>query len=277
MVDVPIHEAEVRAVEEARRLIAAQDESLQRQLAGLDRMLQERYETQTKAVDAAFLAQQTAMQTALSAAEKAVETALLSAEKAVTKAELAADKRFESVNEFREQLNDQAATFIARTEADSRLMALSEKLETESARLNASIAEMRDQMASERGIYVTIEKYEDRLKGESTAREMALIRVDEKFADYVKRWEQRQREIDIELVAQKNAAAQKNAVLEAASLDAQKIAEEQGREAIAAAQELARTTNANSAELARRTNRNMGIAGIAVVIIVAIANGAGPF
>lgn len=193
-------------------------------------------------------------------------TALLSAEKAVTKAELAADKRFEAVNEFRAQLADQAATLMARTEADARLLALSEKLETETARVNAQIGEIRGSLADERGIYVTIEKYEDRLKAESTAREQALIRVDEKFADYVKRWEQRQRELDIEIANQKSAAEAKGAVLEAAAMEAQKIAEKQGRDAILAAQ-----------ELSRKTNRNMGLFAIVVTVVVAIANGAGPF
>lgn len=91
-------------------------------------MLDERYATQTKALDAAFLAQQTAMKTAFDAADKAVAAALESAEKAVTKAETAAEKRFESVNEFRQQLADQASTFISRTEYDVRVKALTDLL-----------------------------------------------------------------------------------------------------------------------------------------------------
>lgn len=50
------------------------------------------------------------------AQEQAVAFALQAAEKAVTKAELAAEKRFESVNEFRNQLKDQTGTFITRNE-----------------------------------------------------------------------------------------------------------------------------------------------------------------
>lgn len=90
-------------------------------------LLQERYETQTKALDAAFVA-----------AEKAVTTALNSAEKAVTKAETAAERRFESVNEFRQTLTDQAATFMPRTEAETRVAALAEKLDTLATRLDKS-------------------------------------------------------------------------------------------------------------------------------------------
>lgn len=50
-------------------------------------------------------------------AETATRAALAAAEKAVTKAEASADKRFEGVNEFRQALSDQTATFITRTEA----------------------------------------------------------------------------------------------------------------------------------------------------------------
>jgi hypothetical protein len=88
-------------------------------------LLQERYDTQTKALDAAFVA-----------AEKAVQTALASAEKAVTKAETSAERRFESVNEFRQTLTDQAATFMPRAEAEQRVAALAEKLDSMAARLD---------------------------------------------------------------------------------------------------------------------------------------------
>jgi hypothetical protein len=108
--------------------------ALQRQIDDLRGMLNERYETQTRAVDAAFLAQSTAMATALTAAERAVQTALLSAEKAVVKAELAGDKRFESVNEFRGQLRDQAATFLPRTEYLAGHASIAEKLDSHASR-----------------------------------------------------------------------------------------------------------------------------------------------
>ena len=50
------------------------------------------------------------------ASKEAVSFALAAAEKAVIKAETAAEKRFESVNEFREQLKDQQATLLPRAE-----------------------------------------------------------------------------------------------------------------------------------------------------------------
>jgi len=82
-------------------------------LTALKEMLDERYATQTKALDAAF-----------KAAEQAVAVALANAEKATIKAEEAADKRFASVNEFRETLADQTATFIPRSEHDTAYKAM---------------------------------------------------------------------------------------------------------------------------------------------------------
>jgi cytochrome c5 len=110
---------------------------MQKRYDDLESLLDERYQTQTKAVDAAFSAQQLAMTTALAAAERAVQTALVSAEKAVIKAEAAADKRFESVNEFRQTLTDQANTFVTRVEHDSwgsRLDRIEERLNVRDGR-----------------------------------------------------------------------------------------------------------------------------------------------
>jgi hypothetical protein len=66
---------------------------------------------------------------AIAAQDKAVQIAMIASEKAVVKAEIAAEKRFESVNEFRGQLADQAATFMPRAEAEQRMSALGEKLD----------------------------------------------------------------------------------------------------------------------------------------------------
>lgn len=87
------------------------------EINALSRLLDERYATQTKALDAAFVA-----------AEKAVATALTSAEKAVATAERANEKRFESVNEFRKTLTDQAATFMGRQEYVTAHKALEDKI-----------------------------------------------------------------------------------------------------------------------------------------------------
>jgi len=111
-----------------RRLSEEKFDGYKNQLSALTKMLDERYATQTKALDAAFLTQQTAMQTALNAAEKAVNAALIAAKEAVDKANTANEKRFESVNEFRGQLNDLVGTMISRNEAGVRFQAIEEKI-----------------------------------------------------------------------------------------------------------------------------------------------------
>lgn len=56
---------------------------------------------------------------------------------ALSKAETAYDKRFESVNEFRTQLKDQAGTFVTRTELDAKLTSVIETLNLAMRRLDA--------------------------------------------------------------------------------------------------------------------------------------------
>jgi hypothetical protein len=89
--------------EELDRRVCGQQEQLDRRLNDLRLLLSERFESQRQALSAA----------------------LESAEKAVVKAEQSAEKRFDSVNEFRQQLNDQAATFMTRAEVSARLDSIS--------------------------------------------------------------------------------------------------------------------------------------------------------
>ena len=60
---------------------------------------------------------------------EAIKTAMSAAEKAVDKAEKATEKRFDSVNEFRKTLSDQAALFLQRGEYMAASKALVEKVE----------------------------------------------------------------------------------------------------------------------------------------------------
>jgi len=84
-----------------------------------------------------FQAQQEALQAALQAAEKAVANALSAAKEAVIKAETASDKRFESVNEFRDQLRDQADDFMSKEAAEARFKALESIAASNIGRLDA--------------------------------------------------------------------------------------------------------------------------------------------
>jgi hypothetical protein len=138
------------------------------QFADLKDLLDERYAMQTKAVEAAFSAQQTAMHAAFSAAEKAVQVradsaerefhehlqqnrhetdlAFIASEKAIAKAEVANEKRFESVNEFRAQLTEQAGTFTPRTEFEGQVHALRTEQQTAAGRNAERIQELTDRM-----------------------------------------------------------------------------------------------------------------------------------
>lgn len=60
------------------------------------------------------------IQQAIEAARRETDIIHNSSEKAIQKAEIAADKRFEGVNKFREQLNDQSKDFMPRELADSQ-------------------------------------------------------------------------------------------------------------------------------------------------------------
>jgi hypothetical protein len=109
----------------------------QRQLDDLRTLLDERHVAQGRAIDAA-----------MAAADKAVQAALDAAEKAVDKAERASEKRFESVNEFRGQLVDQAKTFMPRAEYTVQHQALEDKVaalgQTLSERIEANTKQIND-------------------------------------------------------------------------------------------------------------------------------------
>lgn len=56
--------------------------------------------------------------------------AMTAAEKAIAKAEMATEKRFESVNEFRAQQADIITTFARKSEIDTRMIGLTEKVDS---------------------------------------------------------------------------------------------------------------------------------------------------
>ncbi len=91
-----------------------------------------------------FDAQQQALTAALLAADTAVRAAQAAAEKAVAKAEAATEKRFESVNEFRQTLSDQTASFPSRVE----LQALADRVADLATRLDKAEGRNRGVSAS---------------------------------------------------------------------------------------------------------------------------------
>lgn len=105
-----------------------------------DRRYEQRFSDSKEAVNTALIAQ-----------EKAVAAALAAAEKAVQKAEVAAEKRFDSVNEFRAQLADQATSFISRTEADARINSVADRSELQISQLQALVGSMGSRLDKAEG------------------------------------------------------------------------------------------------------------------------------
>lgn len=125
---------------------------------------------------------------------------------------------------------------------DERFAALDKALQLQATEYERRLHDLNGEFERDRTRqhdYVTVDKYESTLASEKIAREAALLRVDEKFDDYVKRYEIRQREVDLLLAAQAGAAD-----------EAKRAVEEQGR----------------------KSNRNLGIASLILGAIVFGAN-----
>jgi len=103
-----------------------------------------------------FRSSDKAVESALIQADKAVQAALLAAEKAVNKAETAAERRFESVNEFRAQLADQAQTFMPRAEAEARINAVSLRVNANTDKIDSLAARINNQEGNKKGGQQTI-------------------------------------------------------------------------------------------------------------------------
>ncbi len=100
-----------------------------------------------------FEAQQVALRDALISSEKAVNAALNAAERAVSKAELASERRFESINEFRGQLADQAATLMPRAETTVLLSAINDRLATLETRVTERAGALQGQNAMRAALF----------------------------------------------------------------------------------------------------------------------------
>lgn len=171
-----------REIDDIGRLFEAEFSSLTRTIDARDtastKMLDERYATQTKALDAAFIAQQTAMRTALEAAEKAVQAALTAAKEAVSKSEVAAEKRFESVNEFRAQLQDIIATLVSKVEVDAKFTSITDKMEGIVDRFDRRTSDLADQITSvERRVTADVAALDSRLSTRIAAIEITASTI----------------------------------------------------------------------------------------------------
>lgn len=70
--------------------------------------------------------------------ETALRAALAASEKAIGKAEIANERRFDSVNEFRQTLGDQAAQFATRAEVEAAIGRNTERIQDLTDRVNQS-------------------------------------------------------------------------------------------------------------------------------------------
>lgn len=111
-------------------------------------------------VEALRAADQQAITAALAAQERAVAAALAAAEKAVLKAEAAADRRFEGVNEFRQTLTDQAATFATREKVDAleARMNRSEGARTGVTSTQALVFQLVTMLIAATGLYLALSR-----------------------------------------------------------------------------------------------------------------------
>jgi hypothetical protein len=117
-----------------RRSLRAGEDALRERIAALDRLTQAQIQAQ---------------------ADK-VALALAAADKATIKADTANERRFESVNEFRAQLTDQAGTFMTRTEAVAMVERNAERIQELTDRLNRTEGRDTGSKDSKTGMYAAI-------------------------------------------------------------------------------------------------------------------------
>lgn len=143
--------------------------------------------------------------------------------------------------EERDRRMDERFTALDRR-LEERFAALSKALELQATEYARRFHDLNGAFERDRvrqNDYVTVDKWEARNEAEQEARTTALLRINEKFDDYLKRYEERQHEVDLLLAAQKGAA-------EAAI----KAAEQQGR----------------------KSNRNIAVASLVLGLAVFAAN-----
>ena len=105
----------------------------------IERVLDER----DRLYGAKFIASEVAVSAALIAQKTSVDAALVAADRAVAKADIANEKRFDAVNEFRGQLNDQAKTFMPRTETTALIKSIDDKVSLSHINFDAKLEGLR--------------------------------------------------------------------------------------------------------------------------------------
>lgn len=111
---------------ELQKIIQLVDERITKIMDERNVQYAQRFDAQQKALADALSATKESAANALQAIKETTSNTLAAAKEAVLKAEDANNKRFESVNEFRATLQDQATKFISKDEANARLIGLQE-------------------------------------------------------------------------------------------------------------------------------------------------------
>lgn len=125
--NVPAPDPSVLTTEALRREVQHLKELTLQRIEGVDQRLSEKLDADIRALYAEITNR-----------EHSVELALRSAQTAVDKAETATDKRFDSVNEFRAQLTEQAGQFVPREVFETAITNLSARVDRNTDSINLS-------------------------------------------------------------------------------------------------------------------------------------------
>lgn len=106
--------------------------------------------------------QERALAAAMVAQEKAVAAALQAAERAVSKAEVSNEKRFDTQNEFRGQLKDQAATLATKVELQQMFTTMGDKVADQEKRMDQAFVAFNEKMNM---IQSRVERAESKAEG----------------------------------------------------------------------------------------------------------------
>lgn len=118
-------ENEIAATREA---YALRDDKVQITIDLVAHKLEELIHANGLKYEVQFRSQEEALRAQLIALRENTQIAFQSSEKAIEKAALASEKRFDSVNEFRQTLTDQTATFMPRAQVETMFANVNEKV-----------------------------------------------------------------------------------------------------------------------------------------------------
>ena len=133
-------------LDQARREVQEALTAADKAVIEVDRRHNEQFHALDRAVMARFDAEHNLLMTLASERQIGIDAAFAAQQAAVSKAEIATEKRFESVNEFRAQLTDQAGRFVTRNETDSVIAAVRSEMQSAADRNAERIQDLTDRV-----------------------------------------------------------------------------------------------------------------------------------